>query len=567
VSLRRTHTGLLRSIVTLAVLAIIAVACGGDGDGGGEGQATGPQDEGTPQRGGQVVYGLEAETLGGWCMPVAQLAAGGIQVAGTVYDTLTVPSDKDGEYVPYLAKSVEHNPEYTEWTITLREGITFHNGEPFNAQIVKNNLDAYRRGILFTLVFADVSDVQVTGPMTVKVIMRRPWVAFPATLWATGRLGMVAQEQLDEIPKPNNGDCARPPKLIGTGAFRAVSWTPNDRFVAERNPNYWQKDENGIQLPYLDRITFRPIPDVSQRVNGLKAGDLDVIHTSDGEHIFILRQDAKAGAVKIQESTRAAEISHVMLHAGKPPFDNVNARLAVAYAGNAKEANDVAQRSVNKLAKQPFAPETLGYQEDPPFPTPNVARSREHAEKYRQETGQELTFQISYTNDPATQKLAQIFRSQMEEAGIRATLGVGTEQSQYINLAIQGNYQAILWRNFPGGDSDTLYIWWRSKIWNPATQAYDRTNYVNFGRINDPEIDAALDAGRVETDQVKRREHYQAVGAEFAKEAYNLWTWYTTWAFASKPDVNGIVGPKLPDGQERGLPIASVQPVLGLWRG
>ena len=543
----------------VAAMALMASACGGGGDGAKTTPTGAPEEEGTPKTGGQVVYGLEADTLGGWCPQSAQLAAGGIQVASAIYDTLTAPNDK-GEYVPYLAKSVEPNEDYTEWTIVLRDGITFHNGEKLDAAIVKKNLDSRLSGILFSLVLADINEVTVADPMTVKITTRVPWVSLPAHLWSTGRLGIAAAEQIDA-----GEDCAR--KLIGTGPFQLVNWTPNDQLVAEKFPDYWQKDENGVQLPYLDRIIFKPQPEEAQLVNGLKGGQFDLIHLTGGKQIDILRDDDKAGTVKLLESTRSAEIGHVMLNNSEPPFDNINARLALAYSTNADELNRVHEAGVNKLAKQPFAAETKGYQADPGWPEYDVEKAKDYVAKYKQDTGQDLTFELATTPDPATQALAASHIAQWEKAGIKTELPQATEQSQYINQAIGGSYQAILWRNFPGGDPDNLYYWWHSKAWNDETEAFDAVNLVNFGRIDDKEIDAALEAGRSETDPAAREEYYKTIGKEFASGAYNIWTWYSTWGFASKPDVNGVIAPKLPNGDERGLPIASVQPVVGLWRG
>ena len=82
-------------------LALLATACGGGDDSGGGGSSAGG-DEGTPTPGGKVIYGLEAETADGWCLPEAQLAISGIMVARTVYDTLTRPN-AEGKYEPWLA--------------------------------------------------------------------------------------------------------------------------------------------------------------------------------------------------------------------------------------------------------------------------------------------------------------------------------------------------------------------------------------------------------------------------------------------------------------------------------
>jgi peptide/nickel transport system substrate-binding protein len=548
-----------------AGLALVAAACGGGGGGGGAGGAQKgvPQDKGKPVLGGSVTYGLEAETQGGFCPPTAQLAAGGIQVFQALYDTLTVPNDK-GEYVPYLARSVEPNADFTQWTIVLRDGITFHNGSPLNAEAVKLNLDRFRRGTLFQFVFPDVADVTVVDPMTVRVTMKRPWVKFNAALWSTGRLGMAAPEQLND-----EATCSRNP--IGTGPFRFQEWTPNDHLTAVKNPNYWQKDKFGNQLPYLDSITFRPQIDVSQRVNGLKAGDLDLIHTTDGQQITRLRNDAEAGSIKMLETDRAAEIAHTMLHAGKPPFNNVNARLALAHAADRNELNLLTNNEVTPTWDQPYAPETLGYQKDPGFPKRDPKKAEEFVNKYKQETGQsELRFVLRSTPDPGTQQLAAAIKDQAEKVpGIVVEVAPPTEQSQYINLAIGGDYEAILWRNFPGGDPDTLYVWWKSTL--PNQQGQEVRNTVNFGRIENAEIDRALDEGRTVSDPARRKDAYERIGKEFAKNAYNIWGWLTLWAFPAKSNLNGLTGPDLPgpnaagDGGSRGVPIASVQPVLGLW--
>jgi peptide/nickel transport system substrate-binding protein len=393
-----------------------------------------------------------------------------------------------------------------------------------------------------------------------------PWVHFDAFLWGNpGRVGMVAPAQLND-----NETCPR--NLIGTGPFKFQEWVPNDHLTVTKNTSYWQKDKDGNALPYLDQITFRPVTDTSQRVNGLKGGDLDLIQTNDGQQITGLRNDAKAGTVKMLESDRSAEIAHTMLNAGKPPFDNLNARLAVAYATDRNALNQLNNNEVSQTWDQPYAPQTLGYQKNPGFPTYDPKKAEDYVNKYKQETGQSsLTFTLRSTPDPNTQQLAAAVKSQLEKVqGISVDVAPPTEQSQYINLGIAGDYQAILWRNFPGPDPDTLLIWWRSQLPNPNNGELGN-NLVNFGRINDQKIDSDLDQARGETDTAKRQALYQDVGKEFAKNAYNIWGWLTLWAFAGKSNVNGFAGPDLPgpnaagDGGSRGVPIASVQPELGLW--
>ena len=173
------------------------------------------------QRGGSVRYAVEAETGDGWCLQEAQLAISGILVARAIYDTLTAPNS-EGEYVPYLAEAVEPNDDFTQWTITVREDVTFHDGSDLTAEVVKNNLDAYRGAeggharspLLFLFVLDNIESVEVSGERDVVVTTKVPWVAFPAFLYSSGRLGITGQAQLDDTE-----GCSR--NLIGTGPVHA----------------------------------------------------------------------------------------------------------------------------------------------------------------------------------------------------------------------------------------------------------------------------------------------------------------------------------------------------------
>jgi len=284
--------GRLRAGVLVAVAATVGATAVGVPAGAAVGGAK-------PARGGEIVWGLEAETTGGWCLPQSQLAVSGIIVANAIYDTLTT-LNRAGEYVPFLAKAVTPNATYDQWTIELREGVRFHDGTPLDASVVKFNLDTYR-GLnprvparLLNFVFANVADVRVAGPLSVVVTTKTPWPAFPALLHVGGRIGMLAPAQLQD-----SATCAT--NLIGTGPFEKESWRPNEEFVAVRNPDYWQSD-----LPRADRIRFRPVPDSAARLTQFEGGDLDVMHTTSLDSIVSLRKEAKAGKAKLYEPSAAA---------------------------------------------------------------------------------------------------------------------------------------------------------------------------------------------------------------------------------------------------------------------
>jgi peptide/nickel transport system substrate-binding protein len=541
-------------VALVLALGLAAAACGG---GGGDDDATGPEtDENTPQSGGRVIYGLEAESDGGFCLPEAQLAISGIMVARTIYDTLTAPN-ADGEIVPYLAESVEPNEDFTQWTITIRDGVTFHDGTPLTAEVVKNNLDAYRgaykdaggnlirQPLLFIFIFQDIASVDVADPKTVVVTTSRPWVAFPSYLYGNGRVGIMAQSQLDDQQTCDD-------KMVGTGPFKLEEWVRNDHLTAVRNEDYWREDADGTQLPYLDEIEFRPIIEAAQRQNAIQAGEISLTHESGGERIAQYRSLADAGTINLVESSEQAEVSYLLLNASKPPFDNILARQAVAYAIDYERLNSLRNQDIFPVANGPFAPGTVGHLDDTGFPTFDQAKARDLVAQYEAQTGQPLTFVGSSTSDPGTIQTAQVVQQMLADVGIETTVR-STDQATLINEALGGEYQASIWRNHPGGDPDTQYIWWHTG------------EPTNFGRIDDPEIDRLLDEGRTTPDPAARQQIYEDINRRFAEQAWNVWVWWPVWAIASVPEVHGVYGPPLPDGSDPPETLADGHPTVGLW--
>jgi peptide/nickel transport system substrate-binding protein len=534
---------------------MIAAACGGGGDddGGSGGDAAGG-DEGTPTPGGKVVYGLEAETTDGWCLPEAQLAIGGIMVADAIYDTLTRPN-ADGDYEPWLAESVEPNADYTQWTIKVREGVKFHDGSDLTAEVVKNNLDAYRgqyptrNPLLFVFTFANIASVDVVDPLTVTVTMNEPWVAFDAYLYGSGRVGIMAQAQLDDTQS-----CDR--NLIGTGPFMLKDWVPNQHFQAEKNPNYWATDAEGNQLPYLDEIEFRPIVEVEQRENALLSGEINAMHTSDPETVSDLRDRTESGEVNGYESSDYGEVSYVMLNASKPPFDNIKARQALAYANNFEDFNTILGDGILTQATGPFAPGNEGNLDDTGFPQYDKAQAEKLVQEYEDETGQPLSFTYTTTQAQATIEQAQFLKEQAEAVGMQVEI-VTVDQSTQIDNAISGDFEAIGWRNHPGGDPDTQYVWWKSFNGNPP-------NPVNFARFDDREIDRLLEEGRTNPDDAARKGIYEDLNRRFGEEVWNVWIYYTPWTVATAPDVHGVPG-EGPSSPEPFPGLAVGHPVAYMW--
>jgi peptide/nickel transport system substrate-binding protein len=502
-----------------------------------------------PKPGGSIVYGLEAETGGGWCPSTERLAASGIMVESAIYDTLTAPNSKN-EIVPYLAKSVEPNADYTQWKITLRERsdgqpIKFHDGTPLDADALKLNIEAWRKGQLYSSIYSDITDVTVNDSMTVTITVKRPWIAFPGYLYLDGRQGIVAPAQLAD-PNTCNSN------LLGTGPFELDHWTPNQELVVTKNPDYWQEDKLGTQLPYLDKITFKPIAEASQRVNSLVGKQVDVMHTSDGQQVDALDQMADQFNL-LKEPKGRRETRYYLMNVAKPPLDDLDARTAIALAIDRDQINQIRNNGVYDISNGPFDSKVPGYLKDPGFPKHNLKKAKTLAQKYKGAHGGEFSVVLEHTNDPANSAEAQLIKDQLAKAGIDAALKQD-DQTNFITAAITGNFSIMLWRQHPGDDPDGQYVWWNTG------------SLVNFGKIADPELQALIDQGRSETDPAKRKTIYENVNKIFAKKVYNVWAYYADWRVAAQKNVQGLAGPPLPDGGGKPEFIYGRHPLLGIYK-
>ena len=505
-----------------------------------------------PKRGGSVTYAIEAETPGGYCLPGnAQLAAGGIEVATAIYDTLVTINSKS-QYVPYLAQSVTPNATFDTWTIQLRPNIKFQDGEPLDAAAVKLNLDTYRgvnpkvSGPLSPFVWKPVDSVTVTGPLTVVVKTKAPWPAFPALLFGTGRTGIVAPAQL-----ASQQDC--PTKMIGTGPFELVSWRQNESLIVKRNPNYWRPG-----LPYLDQITFVPVTESNSELNGLEAGQFDIIQTSAAKSILALRDRARSGSANELDTDRGAEVGYGLLNLKRAPFNDIVARQAVAYAGDPNQLNQIRNKGLETLASGPFGPGTPEFVplKSSLLPKHNLQKAKALVAQWSAaHGGQKLSYEYLTGTDPELLALAELVKQQDALAGIDVTIQQ-VDQATQINRALSGDYQLQAFRNHPQGDPDTQFVWWHSG------------SPVNFSGINDPVIDMDLDQGRVETDPAKRIALYKQLNKQFATQLYEFWTWYQRWGVGAQKNISGLNGPPLPDAGGKPFALyAGIIPTVGLSKG
>jgi peptide/nickel transport system substrate-binding protein len=527
-------------VAVLFVALLLAAACGSSDDGdetGSGGEAVSP-DVTQPESeevttGGKLVYGLEAETSG-YDPTTDRWAISGNMVAQAIYDPLSA-YDAEGNIQPYLAESFVPNDDFTEWTINLRPNIQFHNGEPLTAAAAVATMNGVKESLLTGGAFRAIDTITAVpgNDLAVLVTMLQPWASFPATL--VGQAGVIiAPEQFNASAEAKS----RVP--IGTGPFKYDNWVPDNRFEASKNPNYWMTDDQGRKLPYLDEVEFRPIPDVQTRESSLEANDISVMHTSSDPTIVSLRAQAQSGSIQAVEDRGENEETFILLNASAPPFDNATARQALAAATDTDTYLATFQIDASKKTNSAFGKDSPFYS-DNPFPTYDPERARQLVADYTAQTGQPLSFTLGTTPVPVNEQVTQLLQQQYEAVGMQVD-PKSTEQGQFITDAVQGNYQANLWRQFGATDPDADYVWWhQSNATGPLA--------LNIARYQNAEVSAALDEARATPDPEARKEAYATVQRIWGEQGPYIWLNTTTWIIAAQNDVRHFWNNALPNSE------------------
>ena len=522
----------------LCLIALIAGACGSsddDGDGGGATEGTAPElsadvtiaPEGDPTPGGSVVYGLEAES-DGYDPTSNRFAPAGTIIGLAVYDPLAA-FDENNQPEPYLAESMTPSSDFLTWTLTARPNITFHNGEPLDGEAMRIFFERLRADPLVGIAFKNIASVAVdpSDPLAVVLTMSEPWATFP--VFMTGQGGMVTAPAM-----ANNEESGLNP--IGTGPFVMQEWIPDNSFKANKNPNYWREDTNGVQLPYLDAVEFRPIPDFTARDASLESNTVQMIHITNSQSISRFQELADSGQVQIVLDRGEREEGFIMLNLDMPPLDDIRVRRALAHATNRELVNQIVNDGQREVGDGVFT-QGSPWRVDAPYPEYNIEEAQTLVNEYEAENG---PIQFELGNGGTDSRVIDLLKEQWATVGIDVTT-TNVEQASFIANAALGNFQAYDWRQFGALDPDYDYIWWVSENAEPPIA-------LNFARNRNPEIDAALKAARASTDTETRKEAYATVQRKINEDIPYIWYDRAQWAVVAQNTVRGITNGPLPDG-------------------
>jgi peptide/nickel transport system substrate-binding protein len=425
-----------------------------------------------------------------------------------IFDSLLFLS-RDLKIEPGLAESYEQK-DYTTWIFKLRQGVTFHNGEEFNADAVKFSLERVlnekqkspQRGNIST-----ISAVNVLDPYTVEIKTKEPYNLLPHRLFY---LSIVPPKYVQEV-----GDQEFAQKPVGTGPYKFAEWVKGDKIVLEANENYFKG------APKIKKVSFRVIPEVATQIAELQSGGVDIIRMVPPDMLAQLEGNPQLTVT----STPLLRVYYMAFDTKKKPFDDARVRQAMNYAVDIDTI--VKKVLADKAVRTPAGvnPNHFGFDESiKPYPY-----DPEKAKSLLKEAGYENGFEteIHYFTPGIGQQITDAVISDLSKVGIKAKAKFYPESSSFVEKQRAGDLPFRLghWGSYSVYDADAIL------------QPMFDSKGVYGKYFNTPQLDALINEARSSVDQDKRKALYSQAQQLIYKEA--------PWIFLFSPMDNQAYNAKL----------------------
>jgi peptide/nickel transport system substrate-binding protein len=462
--------------------------------------AVGPAAAQTPVRGGALRVGwiADAKILD----PHFSVQFSERYVLYMVFNTL-VGLDRSFSVVPELARAWQVSPDGKRVTFQLQRGVKFHDGSDFTADVVKWNieriLDPQTKSPQRSQLEPAVAAVTVTDPHTVVFELKKPFAPLLAAL--AERPGFMVSPA---AVKQAGADFGRRP--VGTGPFRFVEWVADSQLTLERFPDYWDKGK-----PYLDRVTFRIVPDPTVRLTMVRTGEVDIATDVDAKDVPALRGEA---ALRISEVRPPARWTALQWQVDKPPFNNKALRQAIALGVDRNELKEVLLSGFGEPARGPVVPGLWWF--DPNFK--GFGHDVEQAKRKLAEAGYPNGFRHKFVveNTPQWIRQAELLQGQLQKINVTLELEPVNTADAYAQIVQRKtNWTHTRWtqRADPSG---LLTILFHSK------------GFANSTGYSNPRVDELLDRAAAIYEPERRKPLYQEAERLITDDVPYVFLNYTT---------------------------------------
>ena len=436
--------------------------------------------------------------------------------------------DEKLSIVPQLALSHETSADGKTVTIKLRPGVTFHDGEPMDAEAVKFSLE---RHLNFPSSFrkpelAAIDKIEVADPLTVRLLLKNPFSPLIAQL--SDRAGMIVSPKAATASGDKFG--LNP---VCAGPYKFVERVQQDRIVVDKFAGYW--DAKNV---FIDKVIFRPVVDSTIRLANLKSGSLDLIERALATDIKEIKGDAKlklATQIEIGYQGLTLNIANGPAGTDGPFGKSPKARQALELAIDREALNQVVFNGEALPGNQWISPRNPYYQEKFPVQKRDVAKSK----KLLEEAGLKAPVAVDFMvpNNPESRQAAEVIQSMAAEAGFDMKIRV-TEFATSLKEAEQGRFQAyfIGWSGRVDPDGN-IFVFMKTK----APQ--------NNGFYSGAEVDQWLDDQRKVSSVAERKAIFEKITGKLLADGPIIYLYHRPVIIAHSIRLDGYK--QLPDGLVR----------------
>jgi peptide/nickel transport system substrate-binding protein len=431
--------------------------------------------------------------------------------------------DANLNVVPQLALSWQYE-DPTHLLIRLRPNVTFHDGEPFNAEAVKYkiNRDLTISGSMRVGEVNSIESVEVVDPLTVRLVLKAPNA--PLLNLLTDRAGIMISPKAAEAAGAQFG--TRP---VCAGPYSFISRVAQDRITLRRFPGHWDAANY-----HFDQVIYRPIPNSSVRTANLQAGSLDLVEQIVPSDVETIRRDPRL-RLMIGDGLAYTGIN---INVNNGPAANTAigqnrlVRQAFELAIDRTALIQVVFEGVHTPTIQANPPSSPMYIRELVPPPRDIARARE----LLRQAGVTLPVPVTITtsNSPDVQQASEVIQSMAAEAGFDVKLRV-MEFASSLQAGYAGDFQAYMIGWSGRADAD-------GNMW----QLLHSRGTFNYGRWSNPEADALLDQARVPTDPAERRALYARFWEIERHDMPLIYLWNAKNIVGMKRSIEGFE--QVPDG-------------------
>jgi peptide/nickel transport system substrate-binding protein len=467
----------------------------------------------TPKTGGTIISAQNNEATG--LDPQLVPAFSRSRRSPLTYSQL-VRFDESMAIQPELAESWTLSDDKLTWTFKLRQGVKFHDGQELTSEDVKFTFDRLlEKSAGGKADFTAVDKVEPAGKYQVKFVTKEPFAALLAAL--AGFWGYIVS---DAGVKKGGGDLNK--MTMGTGPFMLADWKVEQQMVFKKNPSYWKKD-----LPYVDEVVVRTIPDEANIVAALRTGQIHHAFIEDNKNWNLLKDE------KALTGYRSSRLGYDFLNinASRGPLKDVRVRQAISYAVDRSAVLRVAAAGFGRLtapATAPMKPWLLPEDQWMKYYKPDIDR----AKKLMADAGQAAGFTIKLGVIPTFPTMvngAPVVAANLKRIGINAEIE-NVEYAVWIKRWLAKDFDLTM-NTTPGyGDPDTAFF-----------RALHSTKGQNWNSWSVPDLDGLLEEGRRTFDQKKRKEIYDKVQIMIIENVPHLWLFSADHIDFSQSYVKGWV--------------------------